>query len=71
MEHESNIRSLFSAAKTIRQQLESSPDSSAPRFQEDLRKAINLLDECRNLIDRYSLFSSNETLDDLSSGDIQ
>ena len=72
MENDLNIRSIFTSAKIKRNELESSssePTSSA--YQENLQAAINSLEECRKIAGRISLFSPNETEDDISSGDLQ
>ena len=71
MDHDSGVRSLFSSAKSIRQKLETSPDPSAASYQEALQKAISQLEECRKLIDSLSFFSVNESVEDVSSGELQ
>jgi immunoglobulin-binding protein 1 len=69
-EPESNIRTLFTRAKQLKKEL-NSLESNTQLYQENLQAAISALDECRKLADRVSLFSPNETIDDISSGDIQ
>lgn len=71
MDIDINIRSLFTSAKTQRNELESSPDPTSSVYQENLEAAITSLEECRKIADRISLFSPNETEDDISSGDLQ
>ena len=71
MDHDINIRSLFATAKAQRKELESSPDPTSSVYQENLESAITSLEECRKIADRISLFSPNETEDDISSGDLQ
>lgn len=72
MESETSVRTLFRAFKSQQESLESStaqPSSAA--YQEKLQAAISTLDECRRLVDQSSLFSPNETEDDIASGDLQ
>lgn len=68
---EENLKSLFSNAERQRQELESSYNSSSDTYQEDLISAISTYEDCLKLADRISLFSPNETLEDLASADIQ
>lgn len=71
MDTDINIRTLFTSAKNQRKELESSPDPTGSDYQENLQAAITSLEECRKIADRISLFSPNETEDDISSGDLQ
>lgn len=71
MEGQTNIRTLFASAKSQRKQLEISSDLTSALYQENLQAAIATLEECRRIADHISLFSPNETEDDISSGDIQ
>lgn len=68
---EPNIKSLFGAAERQRKDIESSWDSNTATYQQNLAAAIANYEDCLRLADRLSLFSPNETLDDLSSGDLQ
>ena len=69
-ESQSNIRSLFSRAQLLRRQLDSL-ETTTQLYQENLQTAISTLEACRQLADNVSLFSPNETQDDISSGDLQ
>ena len=71
MEPDIDIRTVFNSAKTQRKELESSPDPTSSVYQDNLQAAIASLEECRKIADRISLFSLNETEDDVSSGDLQ
>lgn len=71
MNSESNIRSIFTSARSLRKDLESSPDPTSSIYQENLRAAIASLEQCRIIADRIALFSPNETDDDISTGDLQ
>lgn len=71
MDTDMNIRSLFTFAKHQRNELESASEPTSSVYQENLQAAITSLEECRKIADRISLFSPNETEDDISSGDLQ
>ena len=71
MENDLNIRSIFTSAKIQRNELESSSEPTSSAYQENLQAAIHSLEECRKIAGRISLFSPNETEDDISSGDLQ
>lgn len=71
MEHQSSIRALFSSARNQRKELEQSSDPTSTIYQENLQAAIATLEECRAIADRITLFSPNETEEDISSGDLQ
>ena len=71
MDSDINIRVLFTTAKNKRKDLESSPDLTSSLYQENLQAAITNLEECRKVADSLSLFSPNETEDDIASGDLQ
>lgn len=71
MEFQSNIRTLFATSKAQRKAVELSLESNSPLYQETLQASIATLDECRRLSDRLSLFSPNETEDDISSSDLE
>jgi immunoglobulin-binding protein 1 len=68
---EQSIRSLFSSAESQRKDIEASWDSNTATYQQNLAAAIATYDDCLKLADRLSLFSPNETLEDLTSGDLQ
>ena len=71
MEPDLNLRTLFNTAKTQRQQHDSSPDPTSTLYQENLFSAITTLETCRKILDRISLFSPNETEEDIATGDLQ
>lgn len=62
---------LFAAMRSQRSALESGLEPNNLTYQETLQSAIASLDECRQLAERLSLFSPNETADDIASGDLQ
>ncbi len=66
-----SIRALFRSAESKCDALETSRDSSSSTYRENLAAAIATFEECRLLADRLSLFSPNETLEDIATGDLQ
>jgi immunoglobulin-binding protein 1 len=67
-----NIKSLFQTADQQRKAIESSSlDSSSNEYQSNLVAAIASYQSCLHLVDRLALFSPNETLEDITSGDLQ
>jgi immunoglobulin-binding protein 1 len=66
-----NIRGLFSSAERLRQDLDASYEPNSPTYQENLSTAIATYEECLKLAEHVSLFSANETLEDVVSTDLQ
>ena len=71
MEEQKNIRTLFVNSKAQRKELDTIPDTSSALYHENLQAAIATLEECRKIAERISLFSDNETEDDIPTGDLQ
>ena len=46
-------------------------ESNSQTYQDKLQNAIATFEQCRTVADQVSLFSSNETADDISSSDLQ
>jgi len=68
---ERSIKSVFSSAERQRKDIETSWDSNTAEYQQNLAAAIQTYEDCLELADRLSLFSLNESLEDLTSGDLQ
>jgi len=66
-----SLRERFEDGETRRRALEAAWDSNSAAFQQNLAAAIASYEECLRLADRVALFSPNETLDDIASGDLQ
>ncbi|CAO2654741.1 Nn.00g114740.m01.CDS01 [Neocucurbitaria sp. VM-36] len=66
-----NIRGLFLSAERTRKELASSYETNTPTYQENLSTAIATYEECLKLSEQVSLFSPNETLEDVASSDLQ
>jgi immunoglobulin-binding protein 1 len=71
MAEQQTIKSLFSSAERQRKDIEASWDTNTPAYQTNLAAAITSYESCLELADRQALFSSNETLEDVTSGDLQ
>lgn len=71
MEQPQNLRTLFTTAKAEKTELEARPDTNTDRFRNDVSATITKLEECQRLVDVLSLFSSNEPLEDIATGDLQ
>ena len=67
---ESSLRDLFDAAKDFTKSLEKL-ESNSQSYQDKLRSAITTFERCQEVADQISLFSPNETVDDISSTDLR
>ena len=66
-----SIKYLFHTAERARQDLSTYPSTNSSDYQDALRKAIATYENCLKVAEQASLFSPNETLDDVSSSDLQ
>jgi len=66
-----SLRGLFSKAERAREELSSSYETNSPTYQENLSATIATYEECLKISEQVSLFSPNETLEDISSSDLQ
>ncbi|KAF2703351.1 type 2A phosphatase-associated protein 42 [Pleomassaria siparia CBS 279.74] len=66
-----SIRALFLKAERARQEIATTYDHNSPTAQENLTTTIATYEECLKISEQASLFSPNETLDDVSSSDLQ
>lgn len=66
-----SLRTVYSDAEQKRTVIENSFDSNSSTFQENILSAIQLYQQCLSIADRISLFSPNETLEDIASADLQ
>ena len=66
-----SIRMLFRSAEIKRDGVENVRDISSSAYRENIAAAIATFEECRMLADRLSLFSPNETLEDIATGDLE
>ena len=66
-----SIRGLFAKAERAREELGEAYEPNSPTYQENLEKTIATYIQCLKKTEDFSLFSPNETLEDISSSDIQ
>jgi len=66
-----SLRSVYDEAEQKRNTIENSFDSNSSAFQENLLSAIQLYEQCVTIADRISLFSPNESLEDIGTSDLQ
>ncbi|KAF5861824.1 hypothetical protein ETB97_012452 [Aspergillus alliaceus] len=71
MEQPQNLRSLFAAAIAEKSALEIRPDSNSDQYRSEVSATIAKFEECARLVAVLSLFSSNEPLEDIATGDLQ
>ena len=65
-----NIKSLFVQAERRKQEVDQAYDRQSTAYHDNLAACIATYEECRVLADRLSVFSSNETVDDIATGDL-
>ncbi|WPH04699.1 Hypothetical protein R9X50_00759200 [Acrodontium crateriforme] len=66
-----SLRTVYEEAEQRRSTVENSYDSNSDAFQDNLVAAIKLYEQCLDIADQISLFSPNESLEDISTSDIQ
>ncbi|KAI1211026.1 TAP42-like family protein [Annulohypoxylon truncatum] len=64
------LKSVFQAAEKQRIALEGTYEANSPTYQEDLANTIELYHECTQIINKISLFSPNEELEDIATSDL-
>ncbi|KAI2637254.1 TAP42-like protein [Hypomontagnella submonticulosa] len=69
-EEPKTLKAVFQAAELKRRALEGTYETSSPTYREDLSEALNLYQECIQIINKISLFSSNEGLEDIATSDL-
>ncbi|KHJ32710.1 putative type 2a phosphatase-associated protein 42 [Erysiphe necator] len=66
-----SIKTLFNLGENYRKQIDTTWDSNSTEYQLKVSNAIASYEECLKLAERLSLFSPNETLEDLTANDLQ
>lgn len=66
-----SLRSVYEDAERKRGTVENSFDSNSSAFQEALQSAIQLYEQSLKIADHISLFSPNESLEDIGTVDLQ
>ncbi|KAI1177933.1 TAP42-like family protein [Nemania sp. FL0916] len=64
------LKSVFHAAEEKRLALEGSYEFASPTYQEDVAAALQSYEACAHMIESISLFSSNESLEDIATSDL-
>ncbi|KAJ5674561.1 uncharacterized protein N7477_004495 [Penicillium maclennaniae] len=70
MEESQSLRSLFQSARDDKTELETRGDTNTEAYRDAVNATIAKFHECQRQISILSLFSSNESLDDVSTGNI-
>lgn len=70
MDQPQSLRTLFASAKTEKESLESRTDSNSDSYRSDVDATIAKFKECQRLVQFLSLFSQNESLEEVATGDI-
>ena len=65
-----SLRSLFEQAEEKKAALANSYDTTSPQYRVNLSSAIKAYDECRRLAGELSIFSPNESLDDIATSSL-
>lgn len=65
-----SLRSLYDDAQRLRSSLDQTSGSSSIPFQDTLSQALALYEQCLKVSQQVSLFSPNESLEDVSTGDL-
>lgn len=66
-----SLRALFTTAENQRHALDNLSSTISSTYQENLASAITSYEESLKIANEVSLFSPNETLEDINSGDLQ
>lgn len=70
-EEPQSLRQCFTAAERAQQRFESAFDTISEASQSILLVAISKYETCLRIVDEVALFSPNESLEDVSSGNLQ
>ncbi|KAI0204786.1 TAP42-like family protein [Astrocystis sublimbata] len=64
------LKSVYQAAEGKRLAIEASYEINSSSYQDDVAAAIQQYEDCVRIIDKISLFSSNESLEDVATSDL-
>lgn len=70
MDEPRTLKSIFADAEEKRHALENTYEAASPRYKDDLSAAIDDYLECLQLISKLSIFSPNESVEDISTSDL-
>ncbi|KAK8051886.1 TAP42-like family protein [Apiospora rasikravindrae] len=64
------LKSVFQSAESKKATLDGTFEASSPTYREDLEFALKAYQECLQIISQVSLFSNNESLEDINTSDL-
>ncbi|KAL7269243.1 Type 2A phosphatase-associated protein 42 [Rhizina undulata] len=67
---DSSLRTLYNSAEAFRKDLEATYGVSS-EFQDKVQNSLAAYRKCKDLVERLSLFSLNETIEDVSSSELR
>jgi len=70
-EEAQSLRAVYGTAESTRKELEVASNTNSPAYQEKVDAALKAYEQCLRIADQISLFSPNESLEDISSTDLQ
>ena len=70
-EQPQNLSSLFASAKADKAALENRTDPNSESYRSAVNAVIAKFEDCQRLVGLLSLFSSNEPIEEVSTGDLQ
>lgn len=70
-EQHHNLPSLFASAKADKAALENRSDANSELYRSAVNAVIAKFEDCQRLVGLLSLFSSNEPIEEVSTGDLQ
>ena len=71
MDQGQSLKSIFEDAERKRRLAEEISDRNSPDYQNNLTTAIRSYRDASRLADSLSIFSPNETVDDISTNNLQ
>lgn len=71
MSEDQSLKECFRDAEISRKNLENVPSFTTETSQTLVASAVSKYQQCLKIADQVSLFSPNELLEDVSSGDLQ
>jgi hypothetical protein len=69
--NEGSLRSKYETASSCEKDLDHFPDSNGEAHQERLRATIAMYRQCKDVIAQMSLFSANESLEDVATSEMR
>jgi immunoglobulin-binding protein 1 len=65
-----SLKATFASAEAKRHDLDHVYDATSPKYRDDLKFALERYQQCLDLISKVSLFSPNESLEDIATTDL-